>query len=191
MVPGLELATRLVTEFCGGTPSEPEVVGYAGYRAENDRIPGLGGEASDRRQRARGRIADNPRTARLRFVAAHETEVFGSGPPTGTIGYVTKEKTREAPKPGFLSVAVPSWRPDVDGKADLVEEVMRIHGVDRIAPQPFASHDAVSGRILTTLQVRTRAARRALAVRGMMEAVTWSFIAARACAAVQPTTAWS
>src|SRR5690606_30224209 len=73
-----------------------------------------------------------------------------------------------------VEVAVPSWRPDVDGKADLVEEVMRIHGVEKIAPQPLAAHDAVNGRILTTLQIRTRAARRALAVRGMLEAITWS-----------------
>src|SRR5690606_9794026 len=78
-----------------------------------------------------------------------------------------------------IEVAVPSWRPDVDGKADLVEEVMRIHGVDEITPQPLVSHDAVNGRILTTAQIRTRAARRALAVRGMLEAVTWSFIPAR------------
>ena len=54
-----------------------------------------------------------------------------------------------------VDVAVPSWRPDIDGKADLVEEVMRIHGVDNIAPQPLASHDAVSGKILTPLQIRT------------------------------------
>src|SRR5690606_39402019 len=43
----------------------------------------------------------------------------------------------------------------------------------------LVSHDAVNGRILTTVQIRTRAAKRALAVRGMMEAVTWSFIPAR------------
>ena len=78
-----------------------------------------------------------------------------------------------------VDVAVPSWRPDIDGKADLVEEVMRMHGVDNIAPQPLASHDAVNGKILTTLQIRSRAAKRALAVRGMMEAVTWSFIPGR------------
>ncbi|TIX23116.1 MAG: phenylalanine--tRNA ligase subunit beta, partial [Mesorhizobium sp.] len=78
-----------------------------------------------------------------------------------------------------INVAVPSWRPDVDGKADLVEEVMRIHGVDNIAPQPLGAHDAVNAKILTVLQVRTRAAKRALAVRGMMEAVTWSFIPAK------------
>ena len=85
----------------------------------------------------------------------------------------------------MVDVAVPSWRPDVDGKADLVEEVMRIHGVDNIAPQPLVSHDAVNGKILTTLQIRTRAAKRALAVRGMMEAVTWSFIPAKHAEAVR------
>jgi phenylalanyl-tRNA synthetase beta chain len=79
----------------------------------------------------------------------------------------------------IVDVTVPSWRPDIDGKADLVEEIMRIHGVDKIAPQPLISHEAVNAKILTTLQIRTRAARRALAVRGMMEAVTWSFIPAR------------
>ena len=62
---------------------------------------------------------------------------------------------------------------------------MRIHGVDNIEPQPLASHDAVNGKILTTLQIRTRAAKRALAVRGMMEAVTWSFIPGRPCRAVR------
>ncbi|MCT7061912.1 hypothetical protein, partial [Salmonella enterica] len=49
-------------------------------------------------------------------------------------------------------------------------------GVNRIDPQPLQSHAAVNGKILTTLQIRTRNARRALASRGMMEAVTWSFI---------------
>src|SRR5690606_1889191 len=78
-----------------------------------------------------------------------------------------------------IEVSVPSWRADVDGKADIVEEVMRIHGVDNIAPQPLTAHDAVNGRILTPIQIRTRNAKRALAVRGMMEAVTWSFIPAK------------
>src|SRR5690606_16713255 len=91
------------------------------------------------------------------------------------LGFETAGKADDA----VVDVAVPSWRPDVEGKADLVEEVMRIHGVDEIAPLPLASHDAVNGKILTTLQVRTRTAKRALAVRGMMEALTWSFIPAR------------
>ena len=151
MVPGLELATKLVTELCGGTPSKAEVVGYAGHTpkvisfpfAEVKRLTGIDVPADESRAIL----------SRLGFAASGTGET--------------------------VQVAVPSWRPDIDGKADLVEEVMRIHGVDNIAPQPLTSHDAVNGRILTTLQIRTRAARRALAVRGMMEAVTWSFIPAR------------
>jgi phenylalanyl-tRNA synthetase beta chain len=179
MVPGLELATRMVLDFCGGTPTETEVVGYAGHRAKVVEFP-----VSEVKRLTGIRVAAEEARSilgRLGFGVADavETEVFGSGPPTGTIGYVTAEHQRTTPRPGVLSVTVPSWRPDVEGKADLVEEVMRIHGVDNIGPQPLGSHDAVNGRILTTLQVRTRAAKRALAVRGMMEAVTWSFIPAR------------
>jgi len=176
MVPGLELATRMVLDLCGGTPSEAQVVGYAGYTApvvdfplsEVKRLTGLAVPEKESH-----RILES-----LGFgvADAYDTEVFGSGPPTGTIGYVTEENVRKVRKEGHLAVSVPSWRPDIQGKADLVEEVMRIHGVEKIAPQPMVSHDAVNGRILTTIQIRTRNAKRALAVRGMMEAVTWSFI---------------
>ena len=75
-----------------------------------------------------------------------------------------------------LNVAVPSWRPDVFGKPDLVEEIMRIYGVNKIEPLPLPSHGAVGSKILTTGQTRNRAAKRSLAARGMMEAITWSFI---------------
>lgn len=151
MEPGLELATRMIVELCGGTPSDSETVGYAGHTpkivsfplSEVKRLTGL----------------DVPPATSLNILSRLGFQPKGSG---------------EA-----VDVAVPSWRPDIDGKADLVEEVMRLHGVEAILPQPLASHDAVNGRILTTLQIRTRAARRALAVRGMMEAVTWSFIPAR------------
>jgi phenylalanyl-tRNA synthetase beta chain len=176
MVPGLELATKMVIDLCGGTPSETRVAGYAGHTpkivsfplSEVNRLTGLAVPEKESR-----RILES-----LGFGVedAYETEVFGSGPPTGTLGYMTSENVRQVRKEGHLAVSVPSWRPDVEGKADLVEEIMRINRVDKIAPQPLASLGAVNGKILTTLQVRTRNAKRALAVRGMMEAVTWSFI---------------
>lgn len=75
-----------------------------------------------------------------------------------------------------LSVKVPSGRPDVHGKADLVEEIMRIRGINNIEPQPLPAMDSVGQKILTTGQTRTRNARRALAARGMSEAVCYSFI---------------
>ena len=75
-----------------------------------------------------------------------------------------------------MKVAAPSWRPDIEGKADIVEEIVRIVGVDRIPSTPFDRGDAPRKPVLTTAQVRTRKAKRALAARGMIEAVTWSFI---------------
>jgi len=151
MVPGLELATRMVLELCGGTPSENEVAGYAGHTPKVVSFP----------------FAEVKRLTGIDVPAQTSRAILSR------LGFVPKGEGEA------VEVAVPSWRPDVDGKADLVEEVMRIHGVEKIAPQPLAAHDAVNGRILTTLQIRTRAARRALAVRGMLEAVTWSFIPAR------------
>ena len=74
-------------------------------------------------------------------------------------------------------VRAPSWRPDIEGKADLVEEIIRLAGLDRIAPVPLERDAAISGPVLTLLQKRVRTARRALAARGMVEAVTWSFVA--------------
>jgi phenylalanyl-tRNA synthetase beta chain len=75
-----------------------------------------------------------------------------------------------------VKVAAPSWRPDIEGKADIVEEIVRIVGVDSIPSTPFRRGDAARKPVLTTAQVRTRKAKRALAVRGLTEAVTWSFI---------------
>jgi phenylalanyl-tRNA synthetase beta chain len=152
MVPGLELATRLVLEFCGGEPTEEEVVGYAGHTPKIVSFP----------------VSEVKRLTGLDVSKAESLDILSR------LGFAPQGSSGE-----IVDVEVPSWRPDIDGRADLVEEVMRIHGVDNITPQPLMSHDAVNRKILTTLQIRTRAARRALAVRGMMEAVTWSFIPAR------------
>ncbi|MDP3897054.1 MAG: phenylalanine--tRNA ligase subunit beta, partial [Mesorhizobium sp.] len=151
MAPGLELATQMVLQFCGGTASDAEIVGYS-----------------------------RPEPMRIEFPLREVKRLTGIEVETGESAAILQRLGFGVTGAGHaLDIVVPSWRPDIDGKADLVEEVMRIHGVDNIAPQPLASHEAVNGKILTVLQIRTRAARRALAVRGMMEAVTWSFIPAR------------
>src|SRR5262249_13122711 len=76
-----------------------------------------------------------------------------------------------------VKVAVPSWRTDVHGKADIVEEVVRIYGVDKVPETPFGRGEEPRKSVLTSMQLRTARAKRALAARGMVEAVTWSFIA--------------
>jgi phenylalanyl-tRNA synthetase beta chain len=73
-------------------------------------------------------------------------------------------------------VTVPSWRPDIHGAADLVEEVVRIVGLDKVPSAAMPRLSGVARPVLTEAQRRLRRARRALAGRGLVEAVTWSFI---------------
>jgi phenylalanyl-tRNA synthetase beta chain len=73
-------------------------------------------------------------------------------------------------------VTVPGWRPDVDGAPDLVEEVVRIHGLDNVASVPLPRADGVARPTATPVQKLERRLRRAAAARGNHEAVTWSFL---------------
>ncbi|MGV1837503.1 phenylalanine--tRNA ligase subunit beta [Rhizobium rhizogenes] len=148
MVPGLERTTELVLACCGGTAAKAKVEGYKGYDAK---------------------IVDFPFSEVKRLTGLDVSTEEGKS-------ILTKLGFSVSGSGERVAVAVPPWRSDVDGKADLVEEIMRIHGVDNIKPQPLASHNVVNGKILTVLQIRTRTAKRALASRGMLEAVTWSFI---------------
>lgn len=148
MVPGLERATELVLELCGGTAAKLDVVGYDGHAAKVVDFP----------------VSEVKRLTGLEVSTEESVSILKK------LGFGVEGSGER------FRVTVPSWRPDVDGKADLVEEVMRIHGVDNIVAVALPSHNAVNGKILTVLQIRTRQARRALASRGMLEAVTWSFI---------------
>jgi len=148
MIPGLERTTELVLELCGGTAAEANVVGYSAYQPKIVDFP----------------LAEVKRLTGLGVSSEESLKIL-----TGLGFGVTGSSER-------VTVSVPSWRPDVDGKADLVEEVMRIHGVDNIKPEPLPRDGSVNTKILTTLQIRTRTAKRALASRGMLEAVSWSFI---------------
>jgi phenylalanyl-tRNA synthetase beta chain len=148
MVPGLELATQLVMELCGGTPSETVVVGNS-YGDD--------------------RIIDFPLNE-VKRLAGIEVPLVEIRRILGHLGFTV------AGNGPIIKVAVPSWRADVEGKADIVEEIVRIVGVDRVPLAPFDRGDAPRKPILTPIQLRTRRAKRALASRGMVEAVTWSFV---------------
>jgi phenylalanyl-tRNA synthetase beta chain len=151
MAPGLELATQMVLELCGGTPSEITIAGKA--------------EAPEK-------IIDFP-TSELKRLAGLELDLPEMRRVLQKLGFFV------AGQGGRVKVASPSWRPDIEGKADIVEEIVRIVGVDRIPSTPFGRGDAPRKPVLTTAQVRTRKAKRALAARGLVEAVTWSFISRR------------
>lgn len=148
LVPGLELATRMVLDLCGGEASEIAVAG-------DPQVPEL---VIDFQLSELERIAgiDVP-LQEVRRVLVH-------------LGFFVAGQGES------VKVAVPSWRPDVHGKADIVEEIVRIVGVDRVPAAPFGRGKNPRKPILTGLQLRTRKAKRALAARGLVEAVTWSFI---------------
>jgi phenylalanyl-tRNA synthetase beta chain len=77
---------------------------------------------------------------------------------------------------------VPSWRRDIDGPADLVEEVTRIVGYDAIPSAPLSRAEGVAHPTATRSQLIERRVRRAAASRGLDEAVTWSFISEKEAA---------
>ncbi|MFL6796367.1 MAG: phenylalanine--tRNA ligase subunit beta [Xanthobacteraceae bacterium] len=148
MLPGLELATKMVLELCGG---EPSAVTLAGKPEAPERIIDFP-------------LSEVPRLAGIEVDFAEVKRVLGH------LGFVLSGAVPS------IKVAVPSWRSDVEGKADLVEEVVRIIGVDRVPATPFDRGAAPRKPVLTSIQLRVRKAKRALAMRGMLEAVSWSFI---------------
>jgi phenylalanyl-tRNA synthetase beta chain len=84
---------------------------------------------------------------------------------------------------GLLNVTIPSWRRDVDGPADLVEEVVRIVGLDNILSTPLPRTDGVARPTATPVQKVERRVRRTAAARGLNEAITWSFVSETEAAA--------
>ena len=73
-------------------------------------------------------------------------------------------------------VDVPSWRRDVIGSADIVEEIIRIEGIDQVPSTPLPRMPGVARPTATPEQLVERRVRRAAAARGLNEAVTWSFV---------------
>ncbi|MBR0692430.1 phenylalanine--tRNA ligase subunit beta [Bradyrhizobium lablabi] len=148
MVPGLELATKMVMDLCGGTPSENIVVG---------------------KRFGEDRVIDFPLTE-VKRLAGIEVPLVEIKLILSRLGFMM------AGNGPVVKVAIPSWRTDVQGKADIVEEIVRIVGVDKVPMTPFERGEEPRKPVLTPIQLRTRRAKRALAARGIVEAVTWSFI---------------
>lgn len=147
--PGMELATRMVLDLCGG---EASTVTKAGEIPVFDKT-----------------VTYNPaRTETLGGVAVPEAEQEAV---LTRLGF-----TVEAKQAGAWTIRVPSWRKDIDASADIVEEVLRLVGYDKIPSTPLPRPEGVARPTATPMQTRQRRARRAAAARGFQEAVTWSFI---------------
>ncbi|MGZ3275910.1 MAG: phenylalanine--tRNA ligase subunit beta [Caulobacteraceae bacterium] len=149
VVDGLELATRLILDLCGGEASNVEVAGappappapFAFDPAYVHRLSGLS------------------------IAREGVLEILGK------LGFKTEGQG------ATVTVTPPTWRRDVEGKADLVEEVARIAGFDNLPSTPLPEVPYPTGGVLTPRQARARVARRALAASGFQETVSWSFTA--------------
>jgi phenylalanyl-tRNA synthetase beta chain len=151
---GIEAATRTILDLCGGEAGEIVVAG----------------------------IAPDWR----RGIAFRPTRVAG----LGGVG-VTPERQRDilgalgceiGIEGAHFDVTPPSWRGDIEGEADLVEEILRIEGYDHIRAVPLPRLSAIPKPAVDPSQRRVIAAKRLLASRGMNEAVTWSFMDAKIAA---------
>ncbi|MEX3017035.1 phenylalanine--tRNA ligase subunit beta [Gymnodinialimonas hymeniacidonis] len=146
--PGLEAATQMVLDLCGGEASEVVEAGAApqtarSYTLDPKRVESLVG-------------MEIARDEQVRILTALGFSASGSG--------------------DTLEVWVPSWRRDVHGEADLVEEVARVTSLTGLKPQPLPREPGVPAPVLTPMQLRERSARRTAAALGYNECVTYSFI---------------
>jgi len=152
VVPGMELATAMILELAGGEASELAIAGAVPEGHKTLRF-------DPARIASLGGIEISPERARDILAA---------------LGFGWAEEG------GEVAVAVPPWRPDIIGEADLVEEVLRIHGYDAIPDAALPRRAGVARATLTAGQRRARAVKRRLAGEGLDEAVTYSFMDARA-----------
>ena len=144
----VEAATRMILDLCGGEPSTVTLA----------------------------RSEEWPRAVRPRFVPFRRERVKSLAgidvPPAEQEDILSRLGFRVQPD----GVVPPGWRSDIDGEADLVEEVARIHGYDKVPATPLERAPGVARATATRAQLVERRLRRTAASRGLNEAVTWSFI---------------
>ena len=156
---GCEVAARLVADLCGGEASE---VVSAGALPDWQRSVPLRGE-------------------RVRQLGGIELALSAQRQILEDLGFTVEEDQADPEGPRLLC-QVPPWRPDVEGEACLVEEVVRIHGYDHLPSISSSLDGTLPAPAVSRLERRQALARTALAWRGLDEAVTWSFVSSAAAA---------
>jgi phenylalanyl-tRNA synthetase beta chain len=149
VAPGLDLAAAMVRALCGGTVSAMAKAGEAPVVARTVAF-------DPARTLALGGL-DIPKGEQRAILERLGFGVSGASAP--------------------WQVSVPSWRRDVDGSADLVEEIVRLHGLDKVQSTPLPCVEGVARPTATAAQKLERRCKRLMASRGLDEAITWSFIA--------------
>ncbi len=146
---GLEAATNLIVKVCGGEASKFSVVGKSQVKNKVIEID------SDKFKKVIGIP-----------ISSNETKKI-----LNSLGFKTKTSKKS------LKIEIPTWRPDVHGDVDIIEELIRIKGFDKISlvhPERTRSKETLSFK-----QKLFHLSQRAVANKGYLEAVTWSFTDSR------------
>ena len=152
---GLSIATQMVLKLCGGTATEATYAGEPPLEVRS--------------------IAFDP--AAVLSLAGVEVSRDMQRAILEKLGFVMEGAEKWA-------ISVPSWRRDVEGSADIVEEVVRIYGIEKVPSIPLPRVPGVARPTATPQQLMERRVRRAAAARGLNEAVNWSFISEKEAASV-------
>lgn len=145
---GAELASKLLLDLCGGEASDIVIAG------------------------------EKPDVSRSYPLRKHRVKELGGVEVSGeeTVRILNVLGFNVTDNGDAWECEVPSWRHDVVGEADLVEEVARIHGFDNIPAVSLVRETNLPSPAVSLPQARRARARRALAVRGLTESVTFSFL---------------
>jgi len=153
---GLSIATDLVVKLCGGTPSEPTRAGTPPLTPRT--------------------ISYDP--AQCLALAGVDVAADEQQRILESLGFSV------AGEAGAWTITVPTWRRDVDGWPDIVEEVVRIVGLDKVPSTPLPRAPGVARPTATAEQMVERRVRRTAAARGLAEAINWSFLSEKEAASV-------
>lgn len=174
---GLELATALVLELCGGTasavtragtpPTEQRTISY-----DPAQCLALGGLD----------VAPDRQTAILEALGFEVSRPREGGDPSPDGATTDAREMDPGLRRGTWTITIPTWRRDVQGWQDIVEEIVRIEGLDSIPSTPLPRKPGVAKPTASPEQLAERKARRAAAARGLNEVVNWSFISEKEAA---------
>ncbi|MEE3294935.1 MAG: phenylalanine--tRNA ligase subunit beta [Pseudomonadota bacterium] len=145
VIEGLQLATKMIVEICGGKPGKISVEDNKNFKRKSIKF-------------------NKDMVRKLSGVEINEKEIKRI---LSSLGFSIDKS---------WVVSVPTWRPDIDQDVDLVEEIIRIYGLDKISSSPLLNTNQPSKPILTKGQKETRMIRRILASRGLIETISYSFI---------------
>lgn len=147
VAPGLDMAVAMIQELCGGRASDMMVA---------------------------GELPDT--TRELQFDPKLTLKLGGIEIPADQQRNILVRLGFTVSDSAPFTVGIASWRRDVDGPADLVEEVVRIFGIDKVQSVALPRAEGVATPTATPEQIREQRLKRQLAARGLNEVITWSFI---------------